>query len=586
MHDRASIAAALRELGALLELTGENSFKVRAYENGAHALEHAEGDLGWLVAEGRLTSLKNIGRALAERITELYTTGHCEQLDRLRDALPPGILELSQVPNLGPKKAMALRDLLGVASVAELKVACAAGLVRGLKGFGEKTEQNLLEGIARWEKRETRMRLEDALLEAERLLAFLRASPAVERAEAAGSLRRWRETVGDLDVIVATRDADGAMARFVDYPAIAKVEARGDTKCTVRLSNGLQVDLRAVAPEDFWTALHHFTGSKAHHVKLRGLARDRGLTISEYGVFRRPPGARDPAEGAPPPVAGEKLPVSSEAELYSHLGLQLVPPELREDVGELELARAGRLPDYLEQSDIQGLVHCHTVYSDGRNTVEEMARAADALGMKYLTITDHSPAAGYAGGLTVDRLKAQWDEIARVQERVKVRLLRGTESDILEDGALDWPDEILEQLDVVIASVHSRLKMDEDAMTRRLVAAMRRPQFKIWGHALGRLIGKRPPFACRVEEVLDAAAESRAAIEVNGDPHRLDMEPRWLREAAKRGLRFVVSVDAHSTAAFDYLRFGVHTARRGGLTRAQVLNTLDVEAFCAAVRPA
>jgi DNA polymerase (family 10) len=546
---------------------------VRAYENGARALERLPEDLAAVIAAGRLGKIKGIGESLKARITELHETGTCEVLEELRRDLPPGYVELTRVPGLGPKKVQKLIAELGIDSIAALRAACEAGRLRGVPGFGEKTEQKLLEGMKRLEQSQKKGRtlLVDALDEGEALLTFVRTCPAVLRAELAGSLRRWQETVGDLDVVVATERPREVMDHFVRYPQITAVDSRGDTKCTVILGSGMQVDLRALPLEDFFTALHHFSGSKAHHVKLRGLARDRGLTISEWGVQ---------FIGQP-----DKLLVESEQDLYKILGMSYVPPELREDCGEIEAALAGeRFDDLLRMDDVRGMVHCHTTYSDGKNTVEEMARAADALGVEYMTITDHSPAAHYAGGLDVDALHRQWDEIAAVQEKVKVKLLRGTESDILEDGALDYPDAVLEKLDVVIASIHARHKLDEDAMTKRVVRAMRHPLYKIWGHALGRMLGQREPFACRVEEVLDAIAESRAAVEVNGDPHRLDMEPRWLREARKRGIRFVVSVDAHSTRALGYLRFAVAMARRGGVRRHEVLNTLPVGDFRAAVR--
>jgi DNA polymerase (family 10) len=360
----------------------------------------------------------------------------------------------------------------------------------------------------------------------------------------------------------------------VKFPLVAEVLARGGTKVTVRLADGLQVDLRIVSPEDHATAVHHFTGSKAHHVKLRGLARDRGYTISEWGLAR--------IDG------GEKVPIAAEDDLYRALGMAPIPPELREDEGEIEAALDGRgFEDLVRIEDVRGMVHCHTQWSDGRATIEEMALAAEAMGMEYLTVTDHSGRAHYAGGVTPDRIERQWEEIARVQERVKVKLLRGTEADILEDGVLDWPDHLLERFDVVIASIHERHRMDERAMTRRLVRAMEAPVFKIWGHALGRLVGERPPIACRVEEVLDAAAASgRVAVEVNGDPRRLDMESRWIRVARERGLRFTLSVDAHAPASLQFLRFAVGTARRGGIRRGEVLNALPAAEFAAAVRPA
>ncbi|MGC3997297.1 MAG: DNA polymerase/3'-5' exonuclease PolX [Anaeromyxobacter sp.] len=591
MLDKAAVAAALREMGALLEVDGENPFKVRAYENGARAVE-ALPDLAAAVASGALTERPGIGEALARKIAELHTTGRTDLLDRLRASHPPGLLELLQVPDLGPKKIGALHAALGVASLDALEAACREGRVRGLKGFGEKTEARLLEGIARVRARaaDRRVLLSEALAAGDALVEHLRGCAAAERVELAGSARRGRETVGDLDVVAASTDPAAVAERLCSWPQVAEVLARGDTKTTVRLAGGLQVDLRVVPPEDFATLLHHLTGSKAHHVRLRGLARERGFTLSEWGLHRLPPRAPD----APPPEAAAarldpeaKVPIASEAALYAALGLQEVPPELREDAGEVEAALAGALPaDLVAEADVRGLVHAHTTWSDGKASVEEMARAAEALGMAYLTITDHSGAAFYAGGLDLDRLRRQWDEIDAVQERVKVRLLKGTEADILEDGRLDWPDEVLERLDVVVASIHSRMKMDEDQMTRRLVAAMSLPCFKIWGHGLGRLLGEREPYACRVEEVLDALAKAGGAVEVNGDPRRLDLEPRWVRAARARGVPLVLSVDAHSTAALRYLRYAVLTARRGWARRGEVLNTRPAESFAAAVRPA
>jgi DNA polymerase (family 10) len=356
------------------------------------------------------------------------------------------------------------------------------------------------------------------------------------------------------------------------WPRVEQVVAQGDTKTTVRLAGGLSADLRVVPPEDYATLLHHLSGSKAHHVKLRGLARDRGYTLSEWGLERL--------------SDGHKVRVRREEDLYRTLGLQFVPPELREDEGEIEAALAGELPkDLVELEDVRGMVHVHTTWSDGHANLEEMARAAEAMGMAYLTVTDHSRAAAYASGLDAGRLEAQWEEMARVQEKVKIRLLRGTEADILEDGALDVPDGLLEKLDVVVASVHSRMKMDPAAMTRRLEAAMRQPVFKIWGHPTGRLLLEREPYGLDMDAVLDAVAASRGAIEVNGDPHRLDLEPRFIRKAKARGIRFVLSTDAHSVAGLQNLAYAVMTARRGWVTRGEVLNALPAAAFARAVRP-
>jgi DNA polymerase (family 10) len=389
--------------------------------------------------------------------------------------------------------------------------------------------------------------------------------------------------VGDLDVVAASDDPTALSSHFLALPGIAEILGHGATKTTVRLANGLQVDLRIVPPADFVTLLHHLTGSKAHHVKLRSLARERGLTLSEWGLFDLSAAATE-TDGEP---RGPRHLVRSEAEIYRALGLAPVPPELREDEGEIEAARDGTLPaDLVRLEDVCGMVHCHTTGSDGHATVEEMARAAEAAGFEYLTITDHSGSAGYARGLDADRLRRQWEEIDLVQERVGIRLLKGTEADILEDGALDWPDSIIERLDVVIASVHSRMRMGEDEMTRRLVRAMALPFFKIWGHASGRLLNERDPYAVRVDEVLDALAGSRGAIEVNGDPHRLDMEPRWLRRARDRHIPFVLTTDAHSLEGLTQLRWAIVTARRGWVTKGEVLNALPAAEFAKAVRPA
>lgn len=584
MPGKADIARSLREIGALLELDGENPFKVRAYENGARALEALEEELSAVIEQGRLEELPGVGKALAEKITQLHRTGRLELLDRLRAAHPPGLLELLQLPDLGPKKLAALQKALGVASLADLEAACGAGKVRELKGFGEKTEQKLLDAIRRRRERPRRFLLSEATAIGERILAHLRASPATIECALAGSARRGRETVGDLDVVAASHEPNALSGHFLAMPGIVETIGHGETKTSVRLGNGLQVDLRIVPPADYPTLLHHLTGSKAHHVKLRGLARDLGLTLSEWGLFELP---RDGAPAGDDAPRGAKVLVRSEQELYRALGLAPIPPELREDEGEIEAAREGKLPaELVRVEDVRGMVHCHTTWSDGHATVEQLARAAEEAGFEYLTITDHSGSAGYAHGLDADRLRQQWDEIDEVQQRARIRLLKGTEADILEDGALDWPDAILERLEVVVASIHSRMKMSEDEMTRRLVRAMSLPIFKIWGHASGRLLGEREPYAVRMEEVLDALAASRGAIEVNGDPHRLDMEPRWLRRAHARGIPFVLTTDAHALESLGQLRWAAITARRGWVTKGEVLNTLPAEEFARRVRPA
>jgi len=570
--DHLAIARTLAETADLLALVGREPFRARAYERGARVLERLDGrDFARLLAEGRLTELAGIGRGLAAVIQELAQGGRSDTLDTLRRALPGGALELSRIPSLGLKKIAALETALGVTTPAELAAACEAGRVRGVKGFGVKTERRLLESIRALETGATtpgdapasgRVLLPQALDVAERALTHLRALPGVTTAEAAGDLRRWTETVDRLVVVLASRKPEAVLEAALASPLLVSRGTRDGLTARATLVTGLPVELRVTTPDHWAAALLAATGSDAHLRALEPLARERTVDL-------------------------ERATGQDEAQLYRRLGLPYIPPELREGEGEVDAARAGTLPaDLVALDDVQGLVHCHTVYSDGRHTVEQMARAADALGIRYLTITDHSPTAFYANGLDVDRLHAQWDEIARVQERVSVRLLRGTESDILADGALDYPDAVLEQLDVIIASIHARHRMDADRMTERIIRAMRHPCFKIWGHALGRLVLSRPPVPARVEEILDVIAESRAAIEINGDPHRLDLEPRWVRAARERGIRFVISTDAHATGELRNLRYGVAMARRGWVRRDEVLNTLDADAFVRAVAPA
>jgi DNA polymerase (family 10) len=571
--DRLAVARALREMADLLALAGDEPFKARAYERGARVLESLSADLARLVDEGRLTELRGIGSGLAAAISELHLTGRSRALDKLRQQLPPGALDLSQVPELSLKKIAALHDALGIETIAQLEAACEAGRLRTVKGIGARTEQRILDSIRRLQDpAPVRVLLHHALALADPLLAHLRDAPGVRAVELAGSLRRWTEAVESLVFVLVAGEPAPALEHAFAFPLVARVIAREPSMGRAVLTTGLSLEVRVVPSDRQAVELLYATGAPAHVEHLEWMAGARGLRLERSGLVGAADRVRVPTEG--------------EADLYRRLGLPHIPPELREDEGELEAAAAGRLPaDLVTLEDVRGLVHCHTVYSDGKHTVEQMARAADALGMPYLTITDHSPTASYAGGLGIDRLKAQWDEITRVQETVGVRLLRGTESDILGDGSLDYPDAVLERLDVVIASIHSRLRMDADQMTRRLVRAMAQPLFKIWGHALGRLVLSRPPIDCHVEDVLDVVAASRAAVEINGDPHRLDMEPRWIRAARGRGIRFVISTDAHSVAELGNLRYGVAMARRGWVRRGEVLNTLDVEGFARAVSP-
>jgi DNA polymerase (family X) len=584
--DKFAIAAALQEISALLELKGGvNRFKARAYQTGARAVAAIAGDIRRALSENRLTSVPGIGNALASQIRQLHLTGTSSVLDKLKQEFPPGIIELSRVPGLSTSKIAKLHEALGVTSIAELQAAAAAGKVRNVPGFGAKTEQGLLEAIAdhdRDHKKQKRLHLHHAERIAEQVLNYLRTSRDLAEVSIAGSLRRGQETVGTIRLVASSKNPEAVVKHLLRFPLIIKVAEQSESSCTVELAEVATVSLLAVKPNQFGLALFWETGSEAHLTKIHDLANRKGLALDRQGLKL---GIK--TNGKPLQSRRKPLQIRNEAELYPVLGMQYVAPEQREDAGEIEAALKKTLPsDLITLADIKGMIHCHTTYSDGKHSVAEMARAAEAMGMKYLTITDHSPTAFYAGGLKLDRLKRQWEEIDETQEQVKIKLLKGTESDILSDGSLDYPDDVLERFDVVIASIHSRYKMDAEKMTKCLITAMRQPVFKIWGHALGRLIQRRPPFACDVERVLDVIAESRAAIEVNGDPYRLDMEPRWIREARKRKIKFVISVDAHSMGAMNNLKYGVAQARRGWLQRSEVLNALPLAKFRQAVRPA
>lgn len=594
-HNLKALAVkSLRDMGLYLQLKGENPFKTRAYEVAADRIAGLTEELAEVVARKRLHTLPGIGESIAAKLTELATTGTMQALEDLKAAFPPRMLELLQVQDLGPKKAKALFEQLGVGSIDDLEKACREGRVRALKGFGEKTEQKLLAGVdlaRRAQAAGGRKRLGEVLPQAEALLEYVKHAPGVVRASLGGSVRRMRETVADVDLIASAADAAPVFEHFARHPLVASHLGAGESKSSVRLKDtDLQVDLRVLPDEDFASALHHFTGSKAHHLRLRALALEKGLTISEWGLHRLGAQAEPAKKGtARHQGAEEKLPVTEEKDLYAALGMQYVPPELREDWGEIEAALQHRLPtDLVTQGDLLGNVHAHSTWSDGRNTLLEMATAARKLGFKYLTVTEHSQTSNYAGGLKVERLKAQWEEIAAVAEQVKgLTLLKGIESDILEDGSLDYPDAVLEQLDVVIGSIHQRYGQSEEAMTRRVLNAFDNPHLHIWGHPSGRLLLRREAAPMRMEEILDKAAKKGVIIEVNGCPDRLDLAAEYVRQALERRIALCVSTDAHSTEELRvHLPFAVATARRGWATRRDVVNARDVKAFKASFRRA
>jgi DNA polymerase (family 10) len=560
--DAEGISGVLEEIARILELNGENPFKIRAYHNGARFLESLTDDLDELIASGRLAEQPGIGEALADKIATLRRDGRLEFHEKLRLSLPPGLLEILTIPGVGPKKTRVLWTELGVTDIAALQAACTEGRVAALKGFGEKTQAKILDGIRNREaygKRHLWAAVEPLV---QVLLEGLRKLPQVKLAEAAGSFRRNRETVGDLDVIVGSDEPGPIMDWFVGRPGITEVTARGETKSSVRVEGGLQVDLRVVPPGQFFFALHHFTGSKDHNVAMRQRALSRGLSMSEWGLA-----PRDPEAVAPP--------ADDEPAVFAALGLPWIPPELREGHGEIEAAEGGNLPRLVTLADLRGAFHNHTTESDGKSTLEQMAAAADALGWEYLAITDHSQTSVYAGGLEIPRLERQIAAIAELNAsgRFRTRILSGSEVDILRDGSLDYPDELLARLDVVVASVHAAFTIPEEEQTARIVRALEHPLVHILGHATGRLLLQREPYKVNLSRVIDAAAANGKSIELNAYPRRLDMDWTHWRRAAEKGVVCSINPDAHLADHLTYVRHGVNVARKGWLTPEQVLNT-------------
>ncbi|HYD85449.1 MAG TPA: DNA polymerase/3'-5' exonuclease PolX [Opitutus sp.] len=571
------IADVLNEIALLLELKGENPFKVRAYQSGARVVESLEqAELERLIAANELQTVKGIGDALGQKISELQTTGKLEFYERLKASVAPGLVELLEIPSLGPKKIKVLFETLGVADIASLTQACADGKVAGLPGFGAKTQEKILAGIKNREAYGRRHIWWEAARVAGPILTGLRALPQVKRAESAGSLRRGMETVGDLDFIVAADEVAPVVEWFVAQPGVQEVTAKGETKASVRFASGLQADLRIVPDEQFVFALHHFTGSKDHNVQMRQRALARGLSLSEWGLL--------PAEGEgtvkrKAEDKTRRTVANTEAELFAALGLAFIPPELREGMGEIEAAEAGKLPRLIEAADLRGVFHCHTTASDGRNTLSEMTAAAEALGWAYWGIGDHSKSSVQAKGLTEERLAKQIEEIAALNAsgRFKTHVFTGSECDILPDGRMDFDDGLLAKLDYVVASVHSTFTQDEATMTARIIRAIEHPRTTMLGHLTGRLLLRREGYRVDTTKIIDAAIANRVIIEINASPWRAEMDWRFWRKAAERGLLCSINPDAHETADLGYVSAGVNVARKGWLTKAHVLNTRTLE---------
>ncbi len=557
--DSSAVAARLREIAAYLELDGEQ-FRARAYEKAARSVE-ASHDLDRLIAERRQTELPRIGESLARTIAEIAETGTVGLLETLRTRWPKVLVEMAELPGLGATRARKLYDEIAPGDLDDLAAACQAGRVKELEGFGPALEKKLIKALENRDQRsEEPLILAEARAVSEALAGYARGAAAAQDAVAAGSARRFMEVNERLAIAVATRDPDAVVEHMGRHPLVLSIEhPGGGAPAVARLVSGAACEIHLSAPEGFGLALVRATGSPAHVAAIEARAAAGGARLDHL-----------PDEHA----------------VYRAVDLPFLPPEVRDGSDEIAAAEAGDdFADLIQLADLRGAVHCHTVYSDGKNSVEQMARAAQALGLEYITITDHSPTAHYAGGLSVERLHQQWAEIEEVQQRVDIRILRGTESDIRADGELDYPDDVLHKMDIAIASIHSRYRQDEDAMTRRLVTAMRQPIFKIWGHALGRLVMSRDPIPVRFDEVLDAICQGPAAIEINGDPKRLDLDPERARRALARGVRFVLSCDAHSTEQLRYLELAVAMARRARIRRHHVINTLPVDQFARAVRP-
>jgi len=585
----AAVAARLARLADLLEIDGANAFRVRAYRGAAETIEaHPEAIADVLARGGDLTSLKGVGKDLAAAVTALFDEGEIPALREVAERVPVGLLDVVRVPGVGPKRAATLWRELGVSSLDDLDRAARAGRVAALAGFGEKTQAKVLAGVAQVRRHGGRVRLGAAEAALAPLLAAVRAAPGVERVEVAGSLRRGRATVGDVDLLAVADEPAAAMAALREHPDVAEVLGSGDTKTSVRLESDLQVDLRVVPAPSFGAAWQYFTGSKAHNVALRQRAVDRGLRLSEYGLFRGGDGEH--------PERGERLAGADEDGVYRALGLAWVPPELREDRGEIAAAAGGRLPRLLELSDLRGDLHMHSNWSDGTAEIRAMRATCAERGYAYMAITDHSQALRMTGGLDPEKLARQWaelDEIAaedagRPDGDARPVLLRGLEVDILKDGRLDLGDDWLARLDVVIVSVHGHLDLPQARQTERVVRALQHPEVNVLAHPTGRLLGSREGMALDLDAVFETAAAHGVAVECNASPYRLDLGDVELMRAVAAGCRVVIDTDAHAVAGLDDMRYGVATARRAWLGREQVVNAWPLERLRAflAKRPA
>jgi DNA polymerase (family 10) len=571
LMDKEQVAAILAEIGTLLELQGENPFRCLAYHNASRAILQISGKLTDLVAAGKLQEIPGIGETLQEKIATLVTTGQLPFYDDLRAKIPSSLVQLLRLPGVGPKKVKALYDSLGIDDLEKLKAACDSGQVASLKGFGVKTQQKILEGIAFLGQTGQRFRLDQALAIAESLLSGLQECPHIIRMELCGSLRRRKETIQDIDILVSSNKPALVMDRFISLPGVNQIIGHGETKSSIIVDRGthenrrliMNADLRVVEDSQFPFALNYFTGSKEHNVTLRGRAQQYGLKLNEYEL------------------AAAKGPIhcQEEADIYRNLDLDYIPPELREQTGEIEAAALHQLPQLIQRGDLTGTFHCHTNWSDGRGTLEEMVEAAHQLGFEYLGIADHSQSLTVAQGLAPERVQQQQQEIDALNSRFQgIRIFKGTECDILPDGRLDFDDQLLASFDYVVASVHTHFNLSEEEMTKRMVKAISHARVTILGHATGRLLLRREGYKVDREAVLQAAAKHGTLIEINAHPQRLDIDWLWCKRAKQLGVKMVIDPDAHGPQEIAYVDFGIDVARRGWLERKDILNTLPVVA--------
>ena len=561
--DNTKIAKTLDQLADLLEFTGANAFRLRAYRNGARMIRDLPDSIQSKIAAGEdLTKLEGVGKSVAQKCTELCETGKLQQMEELLEDVPRTVLDLLNVPKMGPKKAAAVFNELGVETLDQLKAACEAGEVQQLSGFGAKTEKAILDGIAIAADANKRILWAEADRIAAKIRVHMEACKAIDQLEFAGSYRRGKETVGDLDILATSTDSGAVMEHFAAFEDITSTIVRGGTKMSVRLDDEFQVDLRVVPKESFGAALQYFTGSKEHNVVVRGRAKAKGLKVNEWGVYK--------TDGDEERVAGE-----SEADVYAALGLPVFAPETRESRKEFEWAEDGELPSLVSVEDIRGDLHMHTTATDGKNSIEEMADAARSIGLKYIAITDHSKRVAMANGLDEERLLAQWKEIDQINKSAKDAfvILKGIECDILENGEMDLPDEVLAQGDWIIASLHYGQSQPREQITDRIVGAMKNPHVNMVAHPTGRLLNKREPYDVDIDAVFQAAKETGTLLELNANPVRLDLDDRYLLAAKSHGIPIVINTDAHRTAGLVNMKYGIKQARRGCLTKKDVANT-------------